>query len=101
MRVAAPNGEESWDVQLRAWPNMYELAARQELVVGQYEEVLAEFAGAGDTVWNVDRTGRVSFQAARSGCIGEGRMTPHLDGSCTASTTSWSRSTHLPPPTRT
>jgi hypothetical protein len=81
IHVSAPNGQQSWGVQLTLWPNTYELAAREEIVAGQYEEVLAEFAGAADTVWTVDGTGRVSFQAANSGCIGEGHITPHLDGS--------------------
>jgi hypothetical protein len=47
---------------------------------GQYKELLAEFASAGDVMMNIDSSGKFFFQSANSGCVGNGALVPHLDG---------------------
>jgi hypothetical protein len=47
---------------------------------GQFKELLAEFASAGDLSMNIDSSGKLFFQSANSGCVGNGALVPHLDG---------------------
>jgi hypothetical protein len=45
------------------------------------KELLAEFAVGGDVIMNVDSAGKLFFQSAKSGCVGNGALSAHLDGS--------------------
>jgi hypothetical protein len=67
-------------LELTPWNNYYVIPARLELLAGQYMEELAEFAFDGDVTISVDPAGQLFFQSARSGCIGNGALAPHLDG---------------------
>ena len=80
IQVEVNGAHSSWTVKLSPWRNYYVLPARLESVAGQYQEELAEFALARDTIVNVDRAGKLFFQSARSGCTGNGTLAPHLDG---------------------
>jgi hypothetical protein len=80
LRVATNAGEEIWSLDLSALDNYYVLPAAPARLAGRYHEVLAEFAGNGDTVVIVDDAGRLSLQGMNSGCVGTGTLTPHLDG---------------------
>ncbi len=48
---------------------------------GFYVEALATFAASDDTVVIVDDDGRIFFQSAGSGCVGNGELIAHGDGS--------------------
>jgi hypothetical protein len=76
--IATANGNEVWSFDM-SWPTFtYLEPATLELAAGQYSEQLATFAlGA---VMNVYGDGRFFFQSPSSGCIGNGVLTPHLDG---------------------
>jgi hypothetical protein len=60
--------------------NYYVLPATQGGLAGHYKEELAEFALSGDTIITIDAVGVMFFQSASSGCTGNGRLRPHLDG---------------------
>jgi hypothetical protein len=64
---------------LQAPNTSYGSPATAENVAGSYAERLA-FATAGDAVISVDSAGVAFFQSASTGCIGNGFLTPHLDG---------------------
>jgi hypothetical protein len=69
-----------WSVNLSPWANYYDRPATQSALAGTYQEQLAEFAQAGDTILSVDASGDISFQSPDSGCTGRGTLTPHLKG---------------------
>jgi hypothetical protein len=71
----------TWTLELSPWVNYYNLPATQEALVGHYKEELADFAQDGDTVISIDADGNLTFQSPGSGCTGDGRLKPHLDGS--------------------
>jgi hypothetical protein len=78
--VTRTTGSERWLISAREW-NWYAYPAEVGPLAGHYREVLAEFA-AGDTViMSIDRAGRLFFQGTLSGCIGNGTLAAHLDGS--------------------
>jgi hypothetical protein len=74
IEVATPGGVETWSVDLGGWPN------QGRGLAGQYRELLAEFERDGDVVINIDDTGQLFFQGASSRCMGNGQLSPHLDG---------------------
>ncbi len=80
VRVKINHVNENWSLNLQPWDNYYALSARVESIAGEYTEELAEFAIDGDTIVNIDIAGRLFFQSPNSGCIGNGIVTPHLDG---------------------
>jgi len=80
LHVTTESGDETWSLDLRDLNNYYVLPARLESLAGPYLEKLAEFAGDGDTVLSLDGAGRLFFQSPSSGCVGNGTLTPHLDG---------------------
>jgi hypothetical protein len=80
VRVTTTAGQETWRLELGAWNNYYVLPSRDRYLTGEYQEDLAEFASGSDVVVSIDDAGRLFFQSARSGCIGNGTVTPHLDG---------------------
>jgi len=47
---------------------------------GTFEEKLAQFADADDVIVAIDDSGRIFFQSPASGCVGNGALTPHLNG---------------------
>jgi hypothetical protein len=62
------------------WPTWtYLERASLGFAAGLYEERLAEFADDGSVIVSVDSAGRLFFQSARSGCVGNGVLAPHLD----------------------
>jgi hypothetical protein len=76
--ITTANGNEVWSFEM-SWPTLtYLEPATLELAAGQYSEQLA--AVAIDAVINVDGEGRFFFQSPSSGCVGNGVLTPHLDG---------------------
>jgi hypothetical protein len=77
-QIAMTKSGEVWLFQM-GWPTVtYLEPATLEFAAGQYSEELAGLAI--DTVINVDGNGRLFFQSARSGCVGNGTLTPRLDG---------------------
>jgi hypothetical protein len=78
IRVTTSSGTETWPLNLQLWSDP--LLATSAAAAGQYKELLAEFASAGDVTMNVDSSGKLFFQSANSGCVGSGALVPHLDG---------------------
>jgi hypothetical protein len=76
-----PDSTATWPLNLGSWNNYYNLPATQGGLAGHYQEELADFAQAGDTIISIDASGDLSFQSPSSGCAGNGRLKPHLDGS--------------------
>jgi hypothetical protein len=68
IQVVTSAGAETWSLDLAQWP----VDALSTPPTGQYKELLAEFASAGDAVINVDAPGALFFQSAQSGCVGNG-----------------------------
>jgi len=67
----------TWTLDLRSWDNYYTIPASMKRLAGQYAEELAPFAPDGDAIVNIDETGKMFFQSAASGCIGNGTVQPH------------------------
>jgi hypothetical protein len=78
IEVTAASGTESWQIDLGLWSDN-EIATIPW--TGQLKELLAEFAAAEDVIMNSDNKGMLTFQSASSGCVGNGALVPHLDGS--------------------
>jgi len=78
IQVGTSSGTEVWPLNLTLWPDP--LLATSAAAAGQYNELLAEFASAGDVTVNIDSSGKLFFQSANSGCVGNGALVPHLDG---------------------
>ncbi len=47
---------------------------------GRYQQLIAEFASAGDVTIAINSSRDLSFQSASSGCVGNGALVPHRDG---------------------
>jgi hypothetical protein len=78
IQLAGQSGTESWLLDLHGWPDQpFSVSAES----GQFKELLAEFAVAGDVIVNFDSAGKLFFQSAKSGCVGNGALAAHLDGS--------------------
>ena len=72
------SGGEVWSFQM-GWPTItYLEPAALEFASGQYTEVLAK--AAYEAVITVDSGGRLFFQSPESGCVGNGTLAPHGDG---------------------
>jgi hypothetical protein len=80
IRVTTSSGTETWPLSLQLWGSGDPTLARSAMAAGQYKEVLAEFASAGDVIMHIDSSGKLFFQSANSGCVGNGALVPHLDG---------------------
>lgn len=80
LRVETTEGIVIWVIQLDPWENYYLMPAQFSHIEGTYTESLAEFVGDGAAVLSIDATGLLFFQSAQSGCVGNGSLTPHLDG---------------------
>ncbi len=83
IRVVTSSGDEIWSLDLAEWNTSWYALPAKGYKGGLYEEKVADFARDGDTIVSVDRIdrgGRLFFQSAHSGCIGNGALTPHLDG---------------------
>jgi hypothetical protein len=78
IRVTTSSGTETWPLNLQLWSDS--LLATSAAAAGQYKEVLAEFASAGDVIMNIDSSGKLFFQSANSACVGNGALVPHLNG---------------------
>ena len=79
IRVSTDAGQESWSFGMH-WPaGTYLERATLEFAAGLYDELLAEFADDGSVIVSVDSAGRLFFQSAQSGCVGNGALAPHLD----------------------
>lgn len=75
-------GGEVWSFEM-GWPTVtYLEPAALEFASGQYTEVLA--SAAFDAVVTVDSGGRLFFQSPESGCVGNGTLVPHGDGTFNA-----------------
>ena len=79
VQVDGGDAAATWTLDLGWWPYYYTLPGAPQSVAGQYHEKVAEFANE-DTVINVDSNGKLFFQSPHSGCVGNGTLTPHLDG---------------------
>ena len=77
IQVVTSAGAEAWSVDLAQWP----ADALATPPIGQYKELLAEFASPGDVVINVDAAGALFFQSAHSGCVGNGAFDMQRDDS--------------------
>jgi hypothetical protein len=80
IRVATPSGTETWPLNLQLWDAGDLTLATSAAAAGRYKEVLAEFASAGEVTMSIDSSGRLSFQSASSGCVGNGALVPHHGG---------------------
>lgn len=80
LRVETGAGVDTWAIELDPWKNYYLTPAQLTRIEGTYTESLAEFVGDGSAVLRIDATGQLFFQSAQSGCVGNGTLTPHLDG---------------------
>ena len=78
IRVTTSSGTATWPLNLQLWPGPS--PATSAAAAGQYKEVLAEFASAGDVIMNIDSSGKLFFQSANSACVGNGALVPHLNG---------------------
>jgi hypothetical protein len=81
VRIEQSAFNETWLLDMTAWSIYYSGPARQELMRGAYEEKLAPFAKPGDATISIDSAGRVFFQSPGSGCVGNGSLAPHPEGS--------------------
>jgi hypothetical protein len=68
LEVATTGQPEIWSLNLMQW--IYD----GPVFSAQYKELLAEFAPAADAVVSVDSSGRLFFQSASSGCVGNGTL---------------------------
>jgi len=80
IQVATSSDTETWPLNLTLWSGGDPTLATSAAAAGQYKELLAEFAYAGDVIMNVDSSGKLFFQSAKSGCVGNGALVPHLNG---------------------
>jgi hypothetical protein len=72
VQVTTADGVEAWSLEM-VWPtDTYLERASLDFVEGQYSE--------GRMIINVNSMGYLFFQNADSGCVGNGVLTPHLDG---------------------
>jgi len=72
------SGDEVWPFEM-SWPTYtYLEPATPQFVSGQYTEARAE--SALDSVINVDSEGRFFYQSPLSGCVGNGSLAPHAEG---------------------
>jgi hypothetical protein len=78
IQVTTSGDTETWPLNMALWPDP--LLATSAAAAGQYKELLAEFASAGDVTMTIDSSGKLFFQSANSGCVGNGALVPHLDG---------------------
>ena len=78
IRVTSSGDTETWPLNLQLWSDP--VLATSAAAAGQYQEVLAEFASAGEVIMNIDRSGKLFFQSANSACVGNGALVPHLGG---------------------
>jgi hypothetical protein len=65
------------------WPTSTyrDVPATLQAAQGTYQELLADFAEAGDVVTTLDAAGNLFFQSPTTGCTGNGTLTPYGDGS--------------------
>jgi hypothetical protein len=80
IRVTTSSDTETWPLNLQLWDSGDSTLATSAAAAGQYKEVVAEFASAGDVIMNIDSSGKLFFQSGNSGCVGNGTLVPHLDG---------------------
>lgn len=80
IQVTTSSGTETWLVNLGLWSGLDSTLATSAAAAGQFKELLAEFASAGDVIMNIDSSGKLFFQSAHSGCVGNGALVPHLNG---------------------
>ena len=84
--VSTSAGQQRWLAVLGYSGNIvhgatYSKAADLKSVEGEYTAGLADLQRDGDTVVSVDGAGRLFFQSPSSGCVGNGVLAAHLDGS--------------------
>ncbi|MEN8260756.1 MAG: hypothetical protein ABFS02_09260 [Pseudomonadota bacterium] len=85
IEVTSNDGAEVWLLDMGFFGGLppgayYDLPADMGYVQGLYKEQLAEFAEQDDMIIDVSLAGELFFQSPRSGCTGNGTITPHLDG---------------------
>jgi hypothetical protein len=80
IQVTKDGATVTWSLNLAPLETYYAFRAQPEYVRGTYQEELAEFSVDGDTTISVDLDGQLFFQSVHSSCIGNGTLTPHLDG---------------------
>jgi hypothetical protein len=68
LEVATAGQSEVWSLHLLQWMD------DGPVFPAQFQELLAEFALAGAVVVTVDSSGRLFFQSASSGCVGNGTL---------------------------
>jgi hypothetical protein len=73
-------GEQAWSLVLYYADRHYLDPATLESVEGSYVEQFSVVAPGEQMVATVDSNGRLFFQSAVSGCVGNGALAPHLGG---------------------
>lgn len=78
VRVATANGDEVWPLHLAYWGGRagFDPSFLSQLG-GVYELRQAEFVQAGGAIMSVDSDGRLFFQSADTGCVGNGELSGH------------------------
>lgn len=66
-------------LDMRDWNGGFAVPTFSQTPQGLYQEELAEFAVGTDTTISVDRDGKMFFESAASGCIGNGIIAPRAD----------------------
>lgn len=88
IKIATSAGDETWSIELR-YPERRFRECREPCYLGDasiayaarvYYSERAEFGRGVETTLSVDTGGRLFFQGPTSGCIGNGALSPHLDG---------------------
>jgi hypothetical protein len=78
--VTLDAGERAWPLVLYYADRLYLEPATLESVEGSYVEQFSEIAPGEQMVATVDTNGRLFFQSAVSGCVGNGALASHLGG---------------------
>ena len=79
LRVTTARGVATWALDISRW-SIYYTSAPPRFRGSLYLERLAQFAATGEPIITIDAGGRLFFQSAASGCIGNGTLAPHGDG---------------------
>jgi hypothetical protein len=75
IQLAVAAASETWTLDLLRWSD-----EGPPQGTGQFKELLAEFASAGEVIVSFDGSGKFFFQSASSGCVGNGMLAPALTG---------------------
>jgi hypothetical protein len=79
MLVSAPNGAQSWSLEMYWRDPLSDEPGTQAATKGTYAEQIAAFTAGSDVIATVDGAGQMFFQSPGSGCVGSGTFARHRD----------------------